>query len=120
MSDISDTLDINYIREAISDNKEKIKGKYNSIRVIFYNENDETLFPKKLKELLQITVEFNGKCYVFFQNEWVEFSESYVKFIQEQVDSINFHIKQSTNQTETELIDSLVASGVGLWQQIYF
>lgn len=111
LSDISDTLDINYIRETISDNKEKIKGKYNSIRVIFYNENDEALFSKKLKELLQITVEFNGKYYVFFQNEWVEFSESYVKFIQEQVDSINFHIKQSTNQTETELIDSLVASG---------
>lgn len=61
LSDISDTLNINYIREAISDNKEKIKGKYNSIRVIFYNENDEALFSKKLKELLQITVEFNGK-----------------------------------------------------------
>lgn len=111
LSDISDTLDINYIRETILNNKEKIKQNYNSIRVIFYNENDESLFAKKLKELLQITVEFNGKYYVFFQNQWVEFSESYVKFIQEQVDSINFHVKQSTNQTETELIDSLVASG---------
>lgn len=111
LSGISDTLDINYIRETILNNKEKIKENYNSIRAIFYNENDEALFAKKLKELLQITVEFNGKYYVFFQNEWVEFSESYVKFIQEQVDSINFHIKQSTNQTETELIDSLVASG---------
>lgn len=111
LSDISDTLDINYIRETILNNKEKIKENYNAIRVIFYNENDELLFAKKLKELLQITVELNGKYYVFFQNEWVEFSESYVKFIQEQVDSINFVIKQATNQTETELIDSLVASG---------
>lgn len=60
---------------------------------------------------MQITVELNGKYYVFFQNEWVEFSESYVKFIEEQVDSINYKIKPSTNQTETELIDTLVASG---------
>ena len=36
-------------------------------------EVDESLFAKKLKELLQITVEFDGKYYVFFQNEWVEF-----------------------------------------------
>ena len=111
LSDISDTLDINFIRETILNNKEKIKGNYNAIRVIFYNENDESVFTKKLKELLQITLELNGKYYVFFQNEWVEFSESYVKFIQEQVDSIHFDIKQATNQTETELIDSLVASG---------
>ncbi len=56
-------------------------------------------------------MQLNGKYYVFFRNEWVEFSESYVEFIQEQVDSINFHIEPSTNQTETELINSLVAKG---------
>lgn len=111
LSDISDTLDANYIRKTILNSKDKIKENYDAIRVMFYDENDEPLFSKKLKELLQITIELDGKYYVFFQNEWVEFSESYVKFIEEQVDSINFDIKQSTNQTETELIDSLVASG---------
>mgnify|MGYP005891016343 CR=1 FL=1 len=35
-----------------------------------------------------MTVELSGKYYVFFQNEWVEFSESYVKFIEEQADEI--------------------------------
>lgn len=111
LSGISDTLDINFIRKTILRNKEKIKGNYNSIKVIFYNENDDMVYAKKLKELLQITIEFDGKYYVFFQNEWVEFSESYVKFIQEQVDSINFYIKQSSNQTETELVESLVSEG---------
>ncbi len=111
LSEISDTLDANYIRETIINNKDKINNNYDKIKVIFYDENDEKLFAKKLKELLQITVELNGKYYVFFQNEWVEFSESYVKFIEEQVDSINYDVKPSTNQTETELIDSLVASG---------
>lgn len=111
LSDISDTLDINFIRKALSNNKGKIEKKYDSIKVLFYDENDEVIFRKKLKELLQITVELNGKYYVFFQNEWVEFSESYVKYIQDQVDSIKFRIKKSENRTETELIDSLVASG---------
>lgn len=111
LSEVSDTLDANFVRETIVNNKDKIKNKYTSIKVIFYDENGEALFAKKLKELLQTTVELNGKYYVFFQNEWVEFSESYVKFIEEQVDSINYEIKPSTNQTETELIDTLVASG---------
>lgn len=111
LSEISDTLDAKYIREAIVSNKDKIKGNYNSIRVIFYDENDEALFSRKLKELLQITIELNGKYYVFFQNEWVEFSDSYVNFIKEQVDSINYQIKPCTEQTETELINTLVASG---------
>lgn len=111
LSDISDTLDINFIRKALSNNKGKIEKKYDSIKVLFYDENDEVIFRKKLKELLQITVELNGKYYVFFQNEWVEFSESYVKYIKDQVDSIKFRIKKSENRTETELIDSLVASG---------
>lgn len=111
LSEISDTIDAKYVREIIVNNKDKIKNNYNAIRVIFYDENDEELFSKKLKELLQITVDLNGKYYVFFQNEWVVFSKSYVKFIEEQVDSINYEIKPSTNQTETELIDTLVASG---------
>ncbi len=41
----------------------------------------------------------------------VEFSESYVSYIEEQVDSILFEIKDAGGQTETELIDSLITSG---------
>lgn len=67
LSDISDTLDINFIRKALSNNKGKIEKKYDSIKVLFYDENDEVIFRKKLKELLQITVELNGKYYVFFK-----------------------------------------------------
>lgn len=111
LSKINDTLDAKYIRETFVNNRDKIKENYTAIRVIFYDENDEALFSKKLKELLQMTIELNGKYYVFFQNEWVEFSESYVKFIEEQVDSINYKIKPCTNQTETELIETLVTSG---------
>lgn len=111
LSDIFDNLDINLIRKIFSDNREKIKGNYHDIKVSFYNEQEEIVFTKKLKELLQITIELDGKYYVYFQNEWVEFSESYIKFIENQVDSIDFSLKESNNQTETELINCLVESG---------
>lgn len=52
LSEISDTLDANFIRETIVNNKDKINNNYNVIRVMFYDENDEVLFAKKLKELL--------------------------------------------------------------------
>jgi len=41
----------------------------------------------------------------------VEFSESYVSFIEEQVDSISYEIKDVGDVTETQLIDSLVKAG---------
>lgn len=61
--------------------------------------------------MMQVTIEHDGKYYVFYQNSWFEFSESYVKYIEDQVDSIQFELKDATNKTETELIDELVATG---------
>ena len=55
LSEISDALDANFIRETIINNKDKINNNYNAIRVVFYDENDEALFSKKLKELLQFS-----------------------------------------------------------------
>ena len=37
-----------------------------------------------------LTIDYDGKYYVLFHGEWVEFSESYVKYIEEQVDNIAF------------------------------
>ena len=44
-------------------------------------------------------------------NEWVQFSESYVSFIKEQVDGIQFELKGHGDLSETELIDTMVATG---------
>lgn len=111
MTEILDSLDVNTVRKAVATNAEYIGKRYDLIKVVFCDENDDTIFSKPLKDLMQVTIEYNGKYYVLFHSEWVEFSESYVSYIEEQVDSILFELKDIKHQTETELIDSLVATG---------
>ena len=67
--------------------------------------------------MLQITIDYDNKYYVLFHNEWVEFSDSYVKFIEEQVDGIDFEIKDHKGLSETDLIADLV--GQGLYTQLH-
>ena len=111
MTEILDALDVNVIRETIETNAEAIKERYDLIKVNFYDEDNEYVFYKRLKELMQVTIEYDGKYYVLFHNEWVEFSESYVSYIKEQVDSIQFELKDCGNMNETELIESLANTG---------
>ena len=101
-------LDAKTIREVISSNSEIIKDRYDLIKAVFYDEDGSPVFSKPLQSLLQITITINGKYYVLYHNEWVEFSDSYVKFIEEQVDNIEFSIKDSYGLGETKLIDKLV------------
>ena len=108
---ICDNLDIESIKKAISEEKEKIGEQYSLIRVCFYNENGEYLFSRKLLELIQVNIDYDKKYYVLFHGEWVEFSESYVKFVEEQVDDIAFEIKESFGLSETELIAKMTAAG---------
>ena len=58
-----------------------------------------------------MTVTLNDKYYVLYHNEGVEFSDSYVKFIEEQVDAISFEIKDAYGLGETALISKLVKQG---------
>ena len=111
ITEILDSLDVSIVREAVATHAELIGNRHDLIRVIFYDENDEQIFHKRLKDLMQVTIEYNGKYYVLYHNEWVEFSESYVSFIEEQVDSISYEIKDVGDVTETQLIDSLVKAG---------
>ena len=108
---ILDSLDANTVRKAVEDHAEQIGDRHDLIKVRFYNEEEEYLFYRPLKSMMQVTIEHDGKYYVFYQNSWFEFSESYVKYIEDQVDSIQFELKDATNKTETELIDELVATG---------
>lgn len=111
ITEILDSLDVNIVRDAVTANAEFIGNRYDLIRVMFYDENDEVLFYKRLKDLMQVTIEYNGKYYVLYHNEWVEFSESYVSYIEEQVDSIQFELKDAGNMNETQLIESLANGG---------
>ncbi len=110
MTDIIDSLDVNTLRNAVATHTELVGDRYDLIRVMFYDENDDLVFYKRLKDLMQVTIEYDGKYFVWFHNEWVEFSESYVSFIEEQVDSIKFELKDAGNKNETQLIESLAQS----------
>ena len=111
MTGILDSLDVNAVRKAVADNAEYIGTRHDLIRVKFYDENDNDLFFRRLRDMMQVTIEYNGKYYVLYHNEWVEFSDSYVSFIEDQVDTIQFEIKDAGNLNETELIASLAAGG---------
>ena len=108
---IRDYLDIETIKKAILDHKETINKEYDLLRVQFYDEDNEFQFSKKLLELIQVTIDYDGKYYVLFHGEWVEFSESYVKYIEEQVDNIAFEIKESNGLSENDLISEIVKTG---------
>ena len=111
ITEILDSLDVNIVRDAVTANAEFIGNRHDLIRVMFYDENDEVLFYKRLKDLMQVTIEYNGKYYVLYHNEWVEFSESYVSYIEDQVNSIQFELKDAGNMNETQLIESLANGG---------
>lgn len=108
---VCDILDIGEVKKVIQENKDKINKRYDLLRVQFYDEDNEFQFNKKLLELIQVTIDLKGKYYVLFHGEWVEFSESYVKYVEEQVDNIPFEIKDSGGLSEAELIEKLVFSG---------
>ena len=111
LSEIMESIDITMIRKIVMDNMDTIGEHIEYLKLVFYDENDECSFAKPLLEFIQITLEYDEKYYVLFHNEWVEFSDSYVTYIKEQVDSISFEIKNAGKKTETQLISSLVKTG---------
>lgn len=111
LTEVLDTLDTKTILEITEQYKELIGDRYDLIKVRFHNEDDEVVYSKFLIELVQVTIDLEGKYYVLFHNEWVEFSDSYVNYIKQQVDTISFSIKDIPEDSETRLIDRLVSSG---------
>lgn len=97
------------VKDAIIANKDIINGQYDKIMVSFYDEDDNLKYRKSLKELMQVTIEKAGKYYVFFDGKWFEFSESYIKYIEDKVDEIEFMIKDDYNKNENDLIDHMVS-----------
>ena len=111
LSGILTTIDSKTVIEVAERYKELIGDRHDLIRVVFYDENGDPVFSRSLIELIQATIDLDGKYYVLFHNEWVEFSDSYVEYIKQQVDLIQFSIKDIAENSETELIDHLAASG---------
>ncbi len=104
-------LDIETIKKILLDNQHIVKDDYAAVKVYYYDENDKCVGSSKLLDLLQITCEYDGQYYVYLNNMWVQFSESYVRYIEEQVDGIPFVIKDSMELTESKLIENLVSAG---------
>lgn len=107
---LTDSLDSQTVKEAIIKNKGDIKD-YNLIKVIFYNDNNEALYTLPLKDLMLVTIEQNGKYYVSHEGHWFVFSETYVNFIEKQVDEISFEKRDSFGLNENGLINKLVSEG---------
>lgn len=105
---IVDELSASKVVEVIEENKDIIKDDYESLKVHFYDEDGNHVFAKKLMELMQVTIDYEGKYFVLYENKWVEFSESYIRFIEEKVDSIEFAHKENFGLSEDKLIDKLV------------
>ena len=104
-------LDIGTIKQVLIDNKHIINDEYNQIKVYFYDENNKCASSSKLLKLMQVSVEYDGIYYVYLNGIWVRFSDSYIKYIEEQVDDISFEIKEAMEMGENELIATLVANG---------
>lgn len=105
LSEIRESLNAEDVRSIIETNRDRIKDRIDLIKVEFIDdENDTLIYSKPLKESMQISLEYNGHYYVLYYNEWVEFSESYIKFIQDQVDEIHVCFVDSMGLGETDLI----------------
>ena len=63
LSVVMSTLDVGTIRKTIDENRELIKDRYDLLRVLFYDEDEEFVFYRNLNELVQITIDFEGKYY---------------------------------------------------------
>ena len=106
-----DALNIDIVKNAILKYRDRIKKQYENIKVLFYDENDEIVFNKKLFEVIQVSLFEGTKNYVLHQGEWVEFSSSYIEYIESQVDDMEFSIKDSFMLNETALIERLSEEG---------
>lgn len=104
---ITNGLDPKILKDAIDHKKDQISD-YNKIRVIFFDESDNKLYYKYLKELMLVTIEIGDKYYVSYDGRWYRFSESYLNYIKQRVDEVGFEIKESYGLGENELIDKLV------------
>ena len=54
----------------------------------------------KLKELLDVVIEHNSKSYCLLYGEWFEFSRSYLDFLNEQIDNMEFETANEFNFIE--------------------
>ena len=111
LAPVTDDFDISVIKTAIEKHREVINKRYDMLKVGFHDENGELQFTKKLLDMVQVTIDHAGKYYVLYQNDWVEFSESYVRYVESQVDDIDFDIRDSMGFSESDLINHLVAQG---------
>lgn len=111
LTPIRDYIDAAYIVDVIKNNSEIINKDYSQVSIIFYNENGERKFTRKLRECSRVTIEVNNRYYVYLDKGWVEFNESYIEYIKEQIDKIKFVLKEPWGLSEDELIDKCVRDG---------
>ena len=111
ISEVSDTLNSDFIKNTILEKAAQIQGKYDNISVVYYDENDDVKFSKPLKQLMQITISLESKYYVLYHNDWVVFNDSYVKYIEDQVNEIEMIKEPFTVADEDELVRQMSETG---------
>lgn len=106
---LSESLDIKTVKDALEANKELVNNDYSYVKVIFYDEEGKEVFHRPLRKMIQATVDFDNKYYVYAGGEWIEFSKSYVSYIEAEVDKIELIEKDDYGLNEDDLIPKMVS-----------
>jgi len=103
-------LTINNLTNFVKSNKINLKNDLNSIKVKIHNEygRDRTV---PLKEILDFIDEDKRCC--LLDGTWYQFNQSYIKFLHEEIDAINFECDEQEviAPNEDEFNKSKVAQG---------
>ncbi|MGQ9848198.1 MAG: DUF6119 family protein [Bacteroidales bacterium] len=93
-------LTLERLRKFISEKNINLKIKLNNIKVMVYNEFGSN-FSVSLKETLDFVEEKERYC--LFDGKWYQFNQSYLDFLKEEVDSIDFKEQEEVvDKTEQE------------------
>ncbi len=111
VTDLIDNIDATYLINAIQNNSDLNNCDYSQIGIAFYDEDGIRKFTKKLRECFCVTLELNNRYFVYFDKGWVEFSESYIEYIKDQIDNIQFKLQPPCSLNENDMIAECMLTG---------
>jgi len=85
-------LSIESLRKFIVDNQIDLRQQLNDIRIKVYNENGKD-FSMPLKEAIDFVEENERYCLI--DGKWHQFNQSYIQYLQEEVDKIEINLEDS-------------------------
>lgn len=101
-----DTLNVDIVKDYIIKNNIDSK-KFNDIRISFESETNN-IYSRNLKEVIDYTIEKNGKYYCIVNGKWSEFNESYIEYLEENLNRISSEIESNSEYNfKVEKIEEL-------------